>query len=388
MEWLEGEPPSPELRRRQRLVVGGIAVGSAVIALVAFAIYQTRPDPAQQPAANSPSHSVGRQTPAASTSSGPEPKATESSDQPQVRRITSFLTELDVDIFARSSNAIYRIQTRRQTITATPTDRMDIDGPVPFITGPTQVVLRGYDTGASSRSGSLVPDGRPAQAVQGLLATADDLLPGPPGRVWVASYEETPTLRLSDFSGRPARDGSVASVVRGYQSVIADGSGGLLLQGVGGSYQLTREGPRRITRGAVIATGRGHILTSDCSDRYRCSYYLYDRATHQQRRVGPDRVGEGALGTVSRDGRYAAIVSWQDTDQPLVRVLDLRTGTISARLDQGTDAQVDPNSLIWLPGDRLLRITDGALVLYNAATRTSTTPDLGLPNLLQLTIRS
>jgi hypothetical protein len=89
-----------------------------------------------------------------------------------------------LDLFARSSDRLYRIQTQDRRVTATPTPSLDDSGPVTFIVGPRQVLVRNWNYPAV---GCVVPDGQPAQDLPRPLTSAEQILAGPSGRLWVTT---------------------------------------------------------------------------------------------------------------------------------------------------------------------------------------------------------
>lgn len=60
-----------------------------------------------------------------------------------------------------------------------------------------------------------------------------------------------------------------------------------------------------------------------------------------------------------------------------MRILDLQNGaTIVSFTDQSP--QVYPDSLIWLPDNRLIALRDGRILIYDPTTRQTTSPNLDL----------
>ena len=114
---------------------------------------------------------------------------------------------------------------------------------------------------------------------------------------------------------------------------------------------------------------------------------LLDRGTGVRRRIGPAPVNDNESGVLSRDGRYAALRRWTRSGSSELRILDLRTGDVLARI---ADSQGfgDSTSLLWLPGERLIGILDGRLFLYDPSDGKITKPDLHLDELQQLGLRA
>lgn len=292
-----------------------------------------------------------------------------------------FLSDVDLDLFARSATSLYRIQTRRGRVTATRVGSFENAGMLSFVATPDRVLLVNW----GQSDGVVVPDGKAARPLTGLLSEASQIHPGPDGQVWVGTDAESQsTMRLADGFGRPT-----GVVIRGGGSALsADGRGGLLVIDIGGSYLATRRGLERISRGMVTAIGPKHFIIVDCDARHRCSSYLYDRATRQHRRIGPVRADQSPYGTVSADGRYAALASWlpQASGRELT-VVDTRSGRPLTKL--ASPGPVDDNgSYIWLPDGRLVGIDQGRLFMFDPRSGALQYPDLKLPEALaQLTLR-
>lgn len=294
-------------------------------------------------------------------------------------RVRGFLDDLNVDVFARSDSALYRIQTAKQLVTATPTRNLQSGGALMFIVDHDQVIVRGW---GSPSDGFRVYDGKPAADLPERLKTPDNILPGPLGRLWVTTYSgDDPTTQLTDLDGRPVR------AARGTSSYPADadqsdGDGGLIVSSAGGYYAMTVDGPKRITRGQLLAVGPTVILTADCDRAMHCSRYLFDRDSGQRQRIGPAPVTDNESGTVSRDGRHAALWRWSRYGPAELRIIDLTTGGTLTRL-KDPNGTGDTSSLLWLPDGRLIGVLSGRIFVYDPTTGKVTKPDLRLPDGIQ-----
>lgn len=370
--------PQPRAGSTLRVRVVAVAAAAAVI-IAGLAIYHTRHDEPGSSPAPSPTP-TNRPLPTRSATPTPTP----SSSSSQQWRIRGFLDDTDLDLFARSDTRLYRIQTAKQLVTAIDTPALLSGGAMILIVDRGQVIVRDW---GSPADGFRVYDGKRPEALPEGLATPESIVPGPPGRLWVTTYRgEDPTTRLTDLEGRPvdADPGPSSYPADAFQT---DGRGGLILSNAGGYYAMTPEGPRRLTRGQVVAVGSSAILIADCDDTLHCSRYLLDRDTGVRRRIGPAPVNDNEGGVVSRDGRYAALRRWTRSGSSELRILDLRTGDVLARI---ADSQGfgDSTSLLWLPGERLIGILDGRLFLYDPSDGKITKPDLHLDDLQQLGLRA
>lgn len=376
MESLDLGPSSGRSTPRQRRV---IAVVSAATLIVAGAIVysnnrstaDTSPElsPTPRPTVQTQSTRPAPSTPAADT---------------QQWRTRGFLDELNLDLFARSDTQLYRIRTANQLITATTTPNLQSGGALIFVVDRKQVLVRDW---GSPGEGFLVQDGKGPRELPDRLKTSDDILPGPPGRLWVTTYRgENPTTQLTDLQGRPAQAANGPSSYEA-DSFQTDGNQGMILASAGGYYAITPEGPRRLTRGQVLATGPTAVLSTDCDSRLRCSRYLVDRNTGHQRRIGPAPINDNENGALSRDARFAALWRWTRSGPAELRILDLTTGRTLTRLSD-TNGMGDPSSLLWLADNRLIGILDGRLFVYDPNSGKVTKPDLRLDGIQQLRLRT
>ena len=173
------------------------------------------------------------------------------------------------------------------------------------------------------------------------------------------------------------------------ESVQADGHRGLILSSPGGFYALGPDGPRRLTRGQLLAVGRSQVLATDCDSTLHCSRYLVDRSTGARQVVGPAPVNDdvGGNGAVSDNGHYAALWAWSRSGSVELRILDLRTQATVARLADENGAG-DASSLFWLADHRLMGVLNGGLFLYDPRTGKVSRPDLDLGEIQQLGLRT
>ena len=91
-----------------------------------------------------------------------------------------------------------RVQFARGRVTRTVLPGLDSNGPVWFVAGPSQMIIRPWDF----VPGYVVPDGKPAQPLTGVLSRGGEVLPGPrPGEVRVQSTYPIKSLSLARVDG-------------------------------------------------------------------------------------------------------------------------------------------------------------------------------------------
>lgn len=369
-------PPAPDQRRRQLLILAAVVAVVILIAGGSIIANQSR-----EPAGGSAP--TPTPTPRSTTSSPESASPTASANpRPVVRTFGPSLRDLGVDLFARGENTVFRIETRAGRITTTPLAALDSTGPISLIAGPEQVLLRSMNEGP----GYTVRDGQPARALTGRLGEAGTTLPGPPNRLWISTHEWGSPMTLVDFEGRSTG----RTVNPGYGGLVGDGAGGLLLSDVGGTYEATPAGARRLTRGVVLAVGPRHLLLADCDAQHICSSFLYDRSTRTQRRLARVQTNELPTGLISPNGRYAALATYPGNgESQLFGVIELLSGR--SLIPQGEIGMAEFDTLaeshLWLPDNRLVGLRRGRLYVLDPNTGKIEEPGLGLPALVQITAR-
>jgi hypothetical protein len=188
-------------------------------------------------------------------------------------------------------------------------------------------------------------------------------------------------MSLIDLDGRPTGE-----LVTATGSFSSDGRGNLLLNDVGGVWEVPRDKPRRITTGRVAAVGLNHYLLVDCDAEHRCSSYLYDKKSEKKRRLGRADTARVPSGVVSPDGRYAALLSYDGAT--VMEVRDLTTNRTVRKAQERQDIYQASDVFAWSADSRwLFALHRGQLTLVEVASGRTITPDLGLPELAQITLR-
>jgi hypothetical protein len=270
-------------------------------------------------------------------------------------------------------------------------------------TPPTLISIAGLTyVGGWGAPGWLVPDSGPAELAPHGLFDANLVLPGPNSRhLWMATVShpgDLISISLVDWQGRGTGTSiSVPPYLR-YGSPSPDGGGYVLVQGVGGYYDLTPDATRLVTHGLVLAVGATGFLAYECGDGSQCQGVVIDRHTWS-RRLLPSltlkSLGLARIGSISADGRRAAFLESGGLDTslvPQVQIIDLASGAstaVPAAIDQNAPAS---GSLRFSPdGRHLVVILEGGnLGIIDAATgrvRTVLLPG-DVPRLLAITTRT
>lgn len=260
------------------------------------------------------------------------------------------------DVFGFSSNALVRVElaTGRVTRTGLPSlSQADLS----FVPVRGGVLVHRTDLGRTY----LVPDGLPPEEGPEGLTGFGPLLPGPDlDHVWILlGSGARSTVTLMGVDGRTT---GIAVGLPAYTSSepVPDGGGYPLVIGVGGAYWAGPQGLRRVTSGAVVASGPTGWLAVECDERDRCSGVLVDRAGGRHRPaigvLSPDLPADHAFvpsGVLSPDGRKAALYVGDPQRSLRLVVLDLATGA-ATRTDLALVGGAVSQSLAWTPDGRWL----------------------------------
>ena len=279
-----------------------------------------------------------------------------------------------------------RVQLAQGRVTQTVLPVLKSTGPVSFVAGPSQMIIRPWDF----VPGYVVPDGAPARPLTGALGRGRAALPGPrPAEVWVRT--SATSLALARMDGRRIA-GSIRLPAGGWWLASANGRGGVLLSGVGEVYDVWAGGSRHIG-GMLAAVGPTRWLTVNCYRPHRCADMVIDTATGTQRQLGGPpvmSVSASSPGAVAPGGATAAVFRVTAGGRITLHLLNLATGAdqqVAVRLGQ---ASAGPGTLAWSPDSRWLFVVTahGGLAVVNR--RTEQVGGLGaqLPWLSQIAIRN
>ena len=249
-----------------------------------------------------------------------------------------------------------RVQLAAGRVTQTRLPALESTGPVSFVTGPSQMIIRPLDF----VPGYVVPDGQPARLLRGALSHGGMVVPGPrPGELWL--HNSPGSLDLVRLDGDPAGT-SIRLPPGGGWLASPNGRGNVLLSGVGEVYDVWPGGSRRIG-GMLAAVGPTRWLTVNCDRPHRCADVVTDTVTGGQRKLsGPPAasVSAAAPGVIAPDGAMAAIFRVTPGGQVTLHLINLATGADQRVAVPLSQASVDAGTLAWSPDSRwLFAVTAG-----------------------------
>jgi hypothetical protein len=288
------------------------------------------------------------------------------------------------ELFARAENAVFRIELRRGRVTHTSVPDFDTAGPVSFLVGPRQVIIRP----TAQAAGVLVPDGGPARALPWALNGSGPALPAAnPERLWIAQEDTatSPSMTLVDFDGLPA-GGSVA--IPSNQSVASDRAGQLLVKDTGGVYEARPNGLQRVTTGVVDASGARRYLVVECDVRHDCATVVVERGSGRRRRLPLTLDPISTDAAISPDGAVAARITPGGYADPTLHLLDLDSGRdtpVPLLLDSAVGQE---GGMVWSPDSRwLFVVAEGRIVVIECRSGQVKTLRTSLPTVHQIALR-
>lgn len=292
------------------------------------------------------------------------------------------------ELLAYGPGRAVRVQPARGRVTQTVLPALASNGPVSFVAGPSQMIIRPWDF----VPGYLIADGRPARPLTGALDRGGEVLPGPrPGEVWVRSAYQFQSLSLARADGR-VTGVSMRLPAGGWWLASPNGRGDVLLTGVGEIYDVWPGGSRHIG-GMLAAVGPTRWLTVTCNRPHRCADVVINPVTGAQRQLGGPPVASvsaSSPGVIAPDGATAALFRVTAGGQVTLHLVSLATGA-----DQRIAVPLVPDSvgagkLAWSPDSQWLFVVTahGGLAAVNARTRRVQGLGAQLPWLSQIAIRN
>jgi hypothetical protein len=288
------------------------------------------------------------------------------------------------ELLAAGPGVLIRIRLTTGLITRTEVPALRSNGPVYFVVGPHQAILRPLDF----VPGYLVPDDQPARLLPAALGRGGPAFPGPrSGQLWVETGFGTHlVMSLVDMSGR--RIGASISLPRPWGiDAVADGRGYLLIQFPAAVYDIRPTRRWRVSSGTIDAVGPSAWLITRCSHG-RCRYEVIDPASGSRRPLPGTAVRSFVpSGVISPNGRVAALAVLGHGQRFTLHLINLATGdrkALPVYLAGGASA------LAWAPDSRWLfaATMNGALLAIDPKTGRAHRLGVTLPPVSQLAIRT
>jgi hypothetical protein len=297
----------------------------------------------------------------------------------------------DWQLIGFDGRGVVAIQFARGRIVRTTIPRLAGDGIVSVVPAVGEVLVRPLD----DVPGYLVPDGKPAEPLTGVLAHGGYLLPGPtPGQQWLDSHDLN--LVLVGPDGKPERAHLPESaLLRATQvSIISDGRGGFILAGASGTVYDANNGALQMIPALPLAVGPRNWLGLRC-DNSSCRNVVISAATGESRTLpGPASYAypwpwQALPGAASPDGAAAAVIVPGNSDgQAGLDLVSLTSGTVQ-HVHVPVAGSSSGQSLAWSPDSRWLFVVTarGRLAIVDARTGQPRLLSLGLSGLSQIVIR-
>ncbi|HYU66030.1 MAG TPA: hypothetical protein VEK09_04705 [Jatrophihabitantaceae bacterium] len=290
------------------------------------------------------------------------------------------------ELFGRGPDSVVRLQIAENRITRTTGVGLGSGGPVSFVVGSNEAVIRPLD----DVPGYAIPDGKPPRKLTGELGAGGLVLPGPhPDDVWLQTGEAShASMTLVGLDSR--RSDTSISIPAGFSPYpVADGAGYLLLAKTDGrGVYDARPGMRlrRVTTGDVLAIGPTRWLVRECASTHRCTTATVEwvsGARHVLHDI--DAYQYGTAGLISPDGATAAMT---DPITGAVHLVTLADG-VDRPVDVSADTRSADGAIVWEPDSRWLFVADRYGDLAAVERRTGQVRHFGtvLPELRQLAVR-
>jgi hypothetical protein len=290
------------------------------------------------------------------------------------------------ELFGTGPGVLIRIQWAVGRVTRTAIPALQSTGPVFFVVGPHQAIIRPLDF----VPGYLVPDDQPARTLPAALGAAGQAFPGPrPGQAWVQSGFGADTVMSLVTTGGTRIGPSIRLPAEVGYSAVPDGRGYLAVERNGAADDVGPGGLRRVAAGTLTATGPSAWLVVQCPGARHCVDVVINPATGTQRILPGEAARPGwPPGITSPDGTYAAVPGYGRDQTEILHLINLSTGS-DRRIAVALAPQGSPG-LAWSPDSRWLfaATEDGAL--HAIDPRTGQVHGLGvpLPPVTYLAVRS
>jgi hypothetical protein len=316
------------------------------------------------------------------------------------------------ELYGLGSDVVVTVSPAAGQITTTALPPPEGSGPVAFVLGPDEAIVRPLD----NVPGFVVPDGQPARPLTGVLRGGGLLLPGPsPSQHWFVPANSNSVLLVG-----PDAHPTVIRLPRQWvaQSAMSDGRGDLLVSNQNGEQYDLGPGWLRPAGAMLVAGGPTRWLGLACPD-VRCHDVVLDSPTGPARPLAGQPVhvesdGQAATvvetsggppssatavrlltapwpyepGTVAPDGKTAAIVVASGNDNVALDEINLSTGAITP-VGVPVNQQASSQTLAWSPDSRWLFVlaANGQLVAVDARTGRPQSLGVTLPRLSAIIVR-
>jgi hypothetical protein len=260
------------------------------------------------------------------------------------------------------------------------------NGPVFFVAAQDEVIVRPLD----NVPGYVVPDGKPAQQLTGLLAQGGTLLPGP------TLKEQWFGRRSLDLLGPGGKvvNAHLAAIAQTWAGfwVVADGAGGVMLVDMtsqGEEYDAS-PGMLRPVTAQLVAVGPKTWLGVNCQGD-SCHDVVISAATGASKVLAGPPVsvtpGPSTLGAVAPDGSTAAVIVPGGGETSALELVSLVTGSLT-RVAVAVSGSWS-TQLAWSPDSRWLFVINsrGTLEAVDPRTGRAQAVGLGLSGLSQIVVR-
>jgi len=294
------------------------------------------------------------------------------------------------ELFGRGPESVVAIRFAAGRITRTTIPPLDSGGPVSFLVGPGEVIIRPIDFVPGYR----VVDGQPPTGLSGPLGHGGPLIGGPdPGQAWVTGTSlGHPALRLVSLAGWPVLSVPLPRTGPEVLTATSDGNGNVLLTGPTGTYVAETGGLRRLSL-QPTAVGPHRWLAMSCRHRRHCRNVVVDPSGGTPRivRTLPGPAVPAKIwppGVIAPDGSAAAVFLLGGMSRISLHLINLRTGA-DHPVDMPADLMPAEQTLAWSPDGRWLFAVAGPGQLLAINPRTFQAVHLGvsLPYLTQIAVR-
>lgn len=352
-----GSPRQWGSSRRGRLALG---LGVLIAVVLAVVVTQRADEPSAAPEEPPPPDTATAKP--ATTTSNPEPEVIQATRLAEVGG--------DWELFAYGPGELMRVEFATGRMTRTRVPDLVSEGPVTLVVLSDRAIVHQWEGGG----GYEVKDGKRALDQRDDMAESQFIAPGPePDQVWLTMQVDEGRRSVNSLATKTIVGGDMRpaeSLPPTFWPDGPDGRGNVIVGGVGGQYLVSPAGMQRITTGSMIAVGPTRYLIETCNQRAHCHNEVIDRDTNARRPLETEysRADVYALGLVSADGRWAALMRGANSGSPNLELLNLDTGKASV-VDVDLEDGDSPGRVVWSPDGRwLVAVSGDDIVLVDPNT--------------------